>query len=58
MGVPSDRLSMDMAVNSPRAARVQHEYFLDNTDRLSPSAWAILFLAILGLGLLAWYLTR
>jgi len=58
MGIPSDRLSMDMAVNSQRAARAQHEYFLDKTDRLSPSAWAILFVAILLVGLVAWYLTR
>jgi len=58
MVVPSDRLSMDMAVNSPRAARAQHEYFLDKAERLSPSAWAILFLAILFAGLLAWWFTR
>ncbi len=58
MGVPSDRLSIDMAVNSQRAARAQHEYFLDKTDRLSPSAWAILFLLILFGGLLAWWFTR
>jgi hypothetical protein len=49
---------MDMAVNSQRAARAQHEYFLDKTDHLSPSAWAILFLATLFAGLVVWYLTQ